>query len=40
MKRPRIISNKKADEEEEEEEEGRRSEKIGTHWLNVIDTRQ
>ena len=28
------------EEEEEEEEEGKRSEKIGTYWLNVIDTRQ
>ena len=30
----------KEEEEEEEEEEGKRSEKIGTYWLNVIDTRQ
>ena len=31
---------KEEEEEEEEEEEGKRSEKIGTYWLNVIDTRQ
>ena len=30
----------KEEEEEEEGEEGKRSEKIGTYWLNVIDTRQ